>query len=430
MSPSPESASTHDGRSPHEREHALTLFPQADALLEHYKETGAGAHELEVMRDVLYSYLDRAVENMRIFRSTSGLEFPYTSVSLQDLATAVFLAHGGTRTPTVPNEHHREKTTREFLMTGYPVTSQMGGPFEFAEMPIHTLVAQLPHALEALKRGEDVADASIYTLGYPTNEFGAIPAPALEAFKQDPIDALGSAYEECIQQELERGKALGAEPEHVTLTGVSTGASAAVNTASKLVERGALSQNVDAKPHLTVTLYAPVGIRNLNEGALRVPQMTAGFAGEIAYQSLTNPDASSVVRQQSAFSEALKEKVARRMPVQMNTEHAAAKRAALIALGQALLTGAPVPSTIKVTEVIGLDDPLIYSKERKDGSLARTKQMRIERGAFGPLQGKVLPRSAPNERVFGLPMSHTLPFYRTSEFSRFDRVVEAVDALS
>ncbi len=404
----------------------IDVFPQADALLASYAEReGVDEHALEVAREVFYGYLDRALKHTKIFQSKSGVEFPYTSVSLRELAEEIFVSNRGMRLSSEPQPEQKRAVKKEFLMTGFPTTSEVGGPFEFSEMPLHNLTALLPQALEDLKWGREVKDYTVYTLGYPTNEFGKIPPASLETFRERPLSVTREMYAEFIEQEVAR-TGTAAEDMQISLTGISTGSSVAAETGCKLLNDNAVTQTDEDKPHLAVTMYAPAGVSNLNTSPLRGAQVAGGFVGEGAQQALQNPRVQMIGKLQPGFFAAVRERLANRMPVQMDAEQKSAKRSGLMALAGALLKGAPVPENVKVTRIVGLDDSLVYSQERADEVAARSKEQKLQSGTWGPLQGRALPRENENERTFAINMPHLIPFYRESELSRIDGVVQAV----
>lgn len=407
--------------------HRLDVFPWGDALLDRYAEDHeADSRSIETLREVFYTYLDRALSESKVFRSESGVAYPYTRVSLRDLAEDVFRANDGVGMSgdLVPGEPDPIK--REFLMTGFPTTSVTGGPFEFSEMALHNFVALLPRALEDLRAGREVRDYTLYTLGYPTNEFGDLPAAALEEFEKEPLAAIGRWYAELIERELAAIPADRYAEARVALTGVSTGASIAAETGSRLLADAAVTQDAGDLPRLSVAMFAPVGTKDLNAGIERSAQMIGGFVGEGLVQIQMNQGVKVTESLKPAFFAVSREALAAQLPVEMDEEQQRTKRAGLRALGSALLRGTQIPENVKVTQVIGLDDPFIYSSARNEEVRARSKELKLQTGTWGGLQGRVLPRASENARTIAVDNSHFMAPYRESEFARFDGLVAAI----
>lgn len=408
------------------QEGKLDTFPQADALLLPYeKEHGADTHSIEMIREVFKSYLDTALDNTQNFPAESGVEFPYTHVSLSDLAEKILTVRGIVLPPREAREP--SSTKREFVMGGFPMDSTGAGPFEFSEIPLHRLLQALPQALEDLQAGKPITEKVVYTVGYPTNEYGSVPDGVSERVRKDPLGVISDTCVELIRQTLAEDKTT--DHDSIALTGVSTGSSVAAETGSKLITQGIASQEKGNGPQLSVTMFSPVGIRQFNESPLRKLQMAGGLVGESAMQARVNPGVEAIAERWQPFMKVMRERLSHKMLPQMSPEQIKAKQLLRFSLAQALLSGSSIPENVKVTEIVGLDDPLIYSKERAEDSRERTKQMRIESGEFGPLQGKLLPRKKENERIVTVPMPHLVPFYRKSEYERFDKLVSSIDKI-
>src|SRR3989344_5722504 len=73
--------------------HLMDVFPMGDGFLEHYRAIeGKEQKTIEIMRDVVYTFLDQELKNTRIFKSEAlGAEFPFTVVSVKELAAEIFL---------------------------------------------------------------------------------------------------------------------------------------------------------------------------------------------------------------------------------------------------------------------------------------------------------------------------------------------------
>lgn len=351
---------------------------------------------------------------------------PILRLVLRALATRALERKGIVVPPQNPEQ---PVAKREFLLGGFPVDASGGGIFEFCEMPLHRLVQTLPVAIEALRRGEEVKDEIIYTLGYPTNEYGTVSETLQQTKPDDILKTLSSYYRTLIEHELAQNPPSDEEG-RVAITGVSTGASVGAEVASELMQTGIVTQDPQTRlPHLSVTMFSPAGIGRFNESIMRKPQIIAGLVGEAAVQQVVNPGVRVITAAFKPFAQKMQTALADRMMPRTNPEEVRAKSAARMSLAKALLEGGRVPENLKVTEIVGLYDPLLYSTDRAVTSLSRAKQQRTESGEKGPLQGRALPRDAEHERAFVLSMPHLPPFYRDSEWGRYDKLVAAIDAL-
>ena len=76
--------------------------------------------------------------------------------------------------------------------------------------------------------------------------------------------------------------------------------------------------------------------------------------------------------------------------------------------------GKPLPENVKVNEIAGIYDPLMFSLKRK-------RALEAQRDAHkGSLAESIVKQENEKERVFGVRMSHRIPFYRENEMKRWD----------
>ena len=88
---------------------------------------------------------------------------------------------------------------------------------------------------------------------------------------------------------------------------------------------------------------------------------------------------------------------------------------------QKLIQGVPIDPNLVANKLVGTVDPTLYSMER---NRKLTKQKEEHPNSLG---SHTIRESHPNQRTFGVQMSHTIPFFRASEFKRWDKVVGKVN---
>jgi hypothetical protein len=83
-----------DQNQSHERIRDRIVSPHAEAILKifekRYKKEEAVA-DIEVIRDIVYSFVENAIENTKIFSSEKyGVAFPYTVVKTAELSKSIY----------------------------------------------------------------------------------------------------------------------------------------------------------------------------------------------------------------------------------------------------------------------------------------------------------------------------------------------------
>jgi hypothetical protein len=402
--------------------HTLQVFPQGDALVNEYAARHeADPHSTDVMREVLYTALDQAIANSALYRSEkSDAQFPYTRLNLKQLAASLYKEHA--KKETVSSSGSRAR--REFITTGIPMDINSGGQFEWIEVALHSILEALPHALKDLEEGRETEDSETYILGYPTNEFGRVSPEFNQTLKSEGLSAFGKLYAEFIEKQTEQLRE--DSNARVTLTGISLGGSIAAEIGSELIKERVASQvEADERkvPRLRVNLYSPAGVSNLNTSPLRKVQVGAGLLGEAAYNAAFNSGTKTVSGEMPEFLREIRRVLADKMAPQLEPEQKKEKQQALGSMRNLGLAGIPVPSDLKVTEVVGVYDPLIYTPKRLE------ELKRAEHDHVGSLGQGLLARNTDDERIFGVRMSHQPPYYRESEFNRYDRIVRTLDTI-
>jgi len=411
--------------------HLLNMFPWGDAGLDEYAKARTDAPEkVALMKEVMYTFLDQEIQNTRIYESR-GASFPYTVIRIKDLARALYNAER-TSVAEPTNEVGRASSAEavpstkhvEFVMTSVLATVH-GHPFTFCEEAIHQTMRALPAALTALENGEESEDIEIYTLGFPTNELGTMDAPFTDAMVESPFKTLGSLYGESVEKLALESKKQNQKMELV-FTGVSMGANFAAEAATALLDKGLVTQSREdasiEQPHLTLNLYTPAG---LNEAALRKLQISLGFVAEGVFQLAANPVVRKIAPNEGKFLEGLKT-VLKKEGIEAHMDEAQTERKNKVtsmmgSIVQKLIQGVPIDPNLVANKLVGTVDPTLYSMER---NRKLTKQKEEHPNSLG---SHTIRESHPNQRTFGVQMSHTIPFFRASEFKRWDKVVGKVN---
>ncbi len=411
--------------------HLLHVFPQGDALLREYAERHkASPHSIEVMRTVLYTALDQLIENSAVFTSEGfNSSFPYTHLNLQDLAKRLY--PGELTELRKPPEGSKRKR-REFISTGIPVDIQSGGQFEWIEVALHSILESMHFALRDLHEGRTPEDSEIYVLGYPTNEYGKVSEELLEALKTEGLTALGKLYAELIETET---SSIRDDPTSIlSLTGISLGGSIAAEIGAQLQNRRVASQEEmrgeRTAPRLRVSLYSPAGVSDLNTSTLRKEELALGLAEEASMHWFIEHGTQTIHHEMPTFLSDLRKVLAPKMKPIADGNAIQMKNEALTILSTLGGKGTPIPPRLQVTEIIGLDDPLISSIPRSIDSI---KNINAHKGSLGQ---NLLTRNAPRDgenispvRKFGIHMTHQAPYYGTKEFDRYDRLTNDIDGL-
>ena len=409
--------------------HLMDVFPMGDGFLEHYRAIeGKEQKTIEIMQDVVYTFLDQELKNTRIFKSEAlGAEFPFTVVSVKELAAEIFLHYENLSEVQIlaekkdeeRDEGKRETQKMEFIMSSFS-SLRGGSQFAYAEFAIHQAIKLLPRAIESLKNGKELEDYKIYTLGSPTNELGNMEENFSLQFKEKPFEAIGKLYAECVSSELSK---LDEKEKNASITfkGVSMGASMAAETAALLIQENKVTQETGRGdlPKLALNMYVPAA---LNESFLRKLQVPLGFVAEGIYQFATEHGVRKVILGQGEFFDKMYRVLPENIRPRMDQSQIKRKTEGLGALKKAVMSGAPLPEKIKVSETVGVYDPLMFSMDRK-----RQYDRRVTERA-GSLGANILP-SKKGERIFGLKMTHRVPFFRNNEFKRWDKLAEIISSL-
>ncbi len=288
----------------------------------------------------------------------------------------------------------------------------------------------MPRALERLKQGKEPERNEIYTVGSPTNELGSISPEFAESLKDDhAFERFGSLYSEFVQSQLSKDEKEKAET-NIYLYGISMGASFAVNTADKLLKDGIATQSnekseTERLPFAQVRIDTPPGMSDSSRSVKRL-QIPIGFLLENTYAMATDPYLRAVMKDDkkllSSVSAVLEKE--KGIKVSMSPEQTQLKKKAISEVIENLRNGTPIPEGLKVTEVVGAYDTLMY----KDSFRKKLKEKRkSHKGSIG--ETLVSDASKSGRRSFGANMSHSIPYFRKNELQRLQTAVEGLEKL-
>ena len=384
------SSSSHETEQNKERKsiRERIVFPHLEPIVKLMeKQFGNTEREIDpkVVEDILYAFIEQRIECAGVYSSQEHkVAFPWGVTDTAELAKKLYEQYSGESLPPqlTPNS---AKKKREFMFTSLQLV-QSGSQFAFMEEPMHQAIKDLPNALTALKEGREPESNIIYTLGSPTNELGTMSEEFLEKIRQgEAFDEFGALYAEFIRAE---GLKEREENTEVLLYGQSMGASFATGTAQYLLEEGAVTQSREVLqekqvPFLQIRLDMPVGSSELSPERKKW-QIPIGFALDGVITAATDPYLRPVMMKDKAFLSSVQEIFTEHgMPLVMSEEQVNLKKEGIKETVNALREGTPVPKGLKVTKVVGLADPLMYSgefrKEAKEHKEEHLKTLKYHR---------------------------------------------------
>lgn len=415
----------------------------------------------------LISYL--SLKNVRVYEFTSGAKFPYTSISLSEVADEIFRKLGGetasqkdghgTAAHLVPER--RCLCKREFILTPIPWRSRHGSWFEYGEFPVRNVLQLLSEALSDRAAGRPVFDYCIYTLGYPTHELGAVTDRYKHELETRRFGGLSKPAYELICNVIETMPKSGSS---VVLTGISLGAGVAAQIGGMLYSEPivrtlirpertlrnflaesatGLERSENHAPLLSVTMYSPAVLRYPGERTIfRKLRFVIGLALEAIVRLTTNPAFREIVLQRHRFERASRAWLrGRSIRVNMDRQQKISKRTCLEIFRDLSVEGLQVPKDpetgeeIPTMQIIGYCDPLISTlADLRMAAAANTKEISIkgsQKNTGMPVKRNktMAANRVPGTRRVMINMGHLVPFARKSTMATFDNTVLTIEAL-
>jgi hypothetical protein len=265
------------------------IEPIIKALEKHFEGT-AEKVDPKIVEDIFYTYLEEKVNNTEIYKSEKyNVSFPWTKLNSGTIAKKLYSQYKNIPIETLNNGPKNESVKeKDYIFTNF-FNTKGGSEFTFQEEWMLAIAEGLPNALESLEKGEIPEEKEFYTLGSPTNEFGAMSKEFLDKINGDnAADQLGLVYSEFITKNTENEK-----PAHIGLRGVSMAGSFAVTTGEQLIKDGIVTQSLDeivkgSIPDLQIRIDTAPG-QNEKSKLLRWIQSSLGFVAEGAYIGMISP---------------------------------------------------------------------------------------------------------------------------------------------
>ena len=393
-------------------------IPIVNATINECEKIDSSGEILEGVETFLTEFFNEEIDNTEIFKSEKyGVSFPYTVVSLSEIAQKLFEKSGSKRVETLSSKTEQKSevhSQKEFIFgTFFNISS--AHPYHWVEHGIDQIAKKLPAALEALSRGEKVEDYEVYGVGSPAGELGEVSDDFVDKTKDKPFEGLGEVYAEFVSS-LQKQNEKNSVSSDIRLWGVSMGASVAMTTAKSLLENKQAVQSFaereqleNRKPKVDVVMVSPVAT---SESSLRAAEIILGFAAEIAIQA-PNAYGRNVASAEGDFTSMIYDKLQNKgIEKHLSDEDKRNKNAVLSKAMKEMLGGIPVPKWLNTNEIIGKYDPLMYSNEFRKEANAHEEEFK---GSFGQ---NMVPTEEKNRRKFGINETHTPKVVRENYLKR------------
>lgn len=401
------------------------IEPVTNLLNEFVEKTEKEPINPETVKDILHAFLEQGVENTKIFTSEKyQVAFPYTVFDTGELAKKLFAEYAG-KNPEISTPETAEEIKKkiEFVFGSFQFV-QHGNEFTFMEEALHQVVKDLPQALEMIAEGKEPEQFKIYNIGSPTNELGSMSQEFLSGLHKDKaFDSFGKVYAELVESVVK------GENENTTvfMKGFSMGGALAAETAQDILHSGVVAQSyedADAKhiPFMQVRIDTPPASSPIEKEKKRW-QIPVGFLADVTNTMMTDQYVKGVIKNDRGFLTGVNEVLAERgISVNMTPEQESLKKKGIMSVIENLRNGVALPEDVKITEVVGIYDPLMYEdKFRRD----MQRQSQKHEGSLGAK----LKSKTENRRTFGASMAHTIPFFRDNELQRLYKAVKDLEDL-
>jgi len=406
--------------------------PHIDAIIGAYEKhfgKEKNKEEIEALKEIIYSYIEQRVENTYLYKSEKiGASFVYSVTNTADLAKQLYSKFNkGKNLEFKKDKLESNKSEKDFMFVGGLVNTKGGNEYVSQEEVIHRMIEEIPRALESLKDGKEPKNKEIYTFGSPTNELGNVSEKFVENLKDNnAAEQLGLLYAESISSMLSKDSE-SLKATNIYFNGISMGAGFAIETAKKLIADGVVTQSheVANKPFLQVQINIPPGQSAISE-KIKKWQIPIGFAIQVANSLITDSYMRKVMMGDKAFIDSKNSILTEKgIKADMSPEQSDLKKKALSLILKNLTSGIPIPENIKVTELIGTSDPLMYS--HKFSKKVKEQKSKFKNEEDKPLGENIVKNKGnENRRTFGINTSHNIPFLRDSEFNRLKKAAESL----
>jgi hypothetical protein len=415
-----------------EKKKEKIAFPhgeEATRLFE--KEYPGNPDQVKKVEDIFNTFFKQEMENIAIYKSKEGVEYPYTNINTANLAKELYKKYSGKKLPenlVVNTEQPLIK--REFVLESF-LTTTNGSPFTFCEEAMHQAVMNLPRAIENLKKGIEPENVEVYTLGSPTNLLGKMTPKFYEDLKGEPFKKLGEIYAELIKEKIGSINNDSNAKTFVELYGISMGAGIAAMTGEKLLEDEKFTQEKqpndtkDKKVEIDIRAVLPV---TLSRSTIKKIQIPIGFLYDSIKGLITNPYVRKVGGGEGDFIKKVNTELAKRgIHENMDKEQKEMKEKSMPRLIFALGKGLTLKPETKVNEIYGLRDSTTITPSLKFDAMVQKEEHPDTIGST------IIPGKRDGSRTFVANATHAeIPaanFNRQSEQRRIKAAAESLDNL-
>lgn len=414
------------------------VAPISKLVEKRFKEEGL-EYNPEIIKDICYAFLEQGIDTSAIYTSEKHkASFPYAKFDTAKVAKILYekYAKEGTQESQVEKNNPIEesdkeggedgaKGRKEFLFGSFQLVDH-GNQFTFTEEVLHQIMKDLPAALDALKRGEEPTSNEVYILGSPTTLTGKMSTEFTEELRKDPYGAYGDIYAEFIasmmpKDEEERSKM------DMLFYGISTGGSLATETARRLLEEKKVTQSQGGEheerlPFLRVRIDTPPGVEN-KPGIKSKLKLAGGFIKEMAQEFIVDPYTRASIFGNTKYMKSVNKVLeGKGITTNMSPEQEKMKKEGIRLVIEGLAKGVPIPKSLKVTQVTGLDDWTTYSSMFNDSIERHREENPNTLGMHRKTEGNIT--------SYGADMGHGIPFMRRkNEITRMARAVKSLQDL-
>ena len=367
-------------------------LPHAEAAIALYKENFKNEEglekQIENLKEIFQIFAEQGIANTEVFNSKeNGASFPWTVIKMPELVRELYKKNGKEFPTNLKPYSPSDKGERTFakqqeFIFGSAFAASHGDEFVFAEEAMNQVINHLPRALEDIKAGKEPENFEVFMAGMPTNEFGSISKEFSENLKKDSYEHMGRLYADFVAEK-SSGEANGKKA--VELYGISMGGGFAAKTGEKLLQKGNATQDFeklkaeDSEPFLQIKAMVPVSMgrkRNKNW------QIKLGFATNGIREMLMNPGVKIIGAKMKDFQEkttALLEK--KGIHKNMSKEEAKIKHESNWTIINSLGQNLEIDKSVKLTKIVGLKDPTMYTKSFNKNAYSSREQSIKENNA-------------------------------------------------
>ena len=416
------------------------FFPHGDEIAKAFEKRfgkEVGPVETETIKEILNTYIEQKIRNTELYKSEElGASFVYSVTDIADLAKTLYTNFTKQDVSNLKKpEDSQEKDEKEFLFIGGIYNTEAGNEYVSQEKIFHDIFTALPGAIDDIRLGNEPKNKRIYTLGSPTNELGEIS----ESFLNNNVfSEFASLYSEFIKTKIENDDT--EIKQNFNFNGISIGAGIAVETAKKMLEEKVITQsNEEASekniPLLRLRIDTPPGQSDAFP-KVRKWQIPVGFVLELGRLAVTDPYLRNIMVDDKKFMDSKNSVLEEKGIIKhMSQEQEDLKKRTISIILKSLSDGVEIPKDLKLTEVIGTKDPLMYTPSfnkrvaEHQKTLSKRREENNESNTKSIGDNIVRKEEFPNRRTFSVSMGHNIPFLHDSEFNRLKRAVKSLTDL-